>query len=424
METKFTYKTRFIKTVKTVKTLALNLYFILTFFVALPAHAVNTPPDISECKSNKNIQNKAMNCPDQFAWEVFVKINQPLSDGKTPTWHSYATDPETFPAKPVPSICKTQKASSEYCPTWPTAKRPIPIEQQGPSKSNQLPINPHLTAYLTDVEVVQRNKESFDYIRENNLWYQQGLADVFTRGFEVDFPTAAIEIKTNWIDLAQVEKKQRGTYHSVKYDGKTWGLVAMHITTKDLPQWFWATFEHASNPGRCDWLGCRDSFGVTPAITQAKKPLYDYYIPEKINPALSKMLATIDPVFKHYRLKGSQVDFVDDIGNPILLGNSVTEFRFIQNSSCMTCHSRATVNWTGTNGLGGFGDTPGGLTVPNGLPTTGVTAPKQSFSGSPDPRWFTGASGNEQLHTMDFLWAMPFQAQSAYDSIKAAKAAK
>ncbi len=406
------------------KDVSLAVSLVLTAGVAITAHGVNTPPDIPECKSNANIQNKAINCPDQFAWEVFVRINQPLAGGTIPTWHSFATDPETFPAKPVPSVCNGSKGVAEYCPTWPKATRPIPIEQQGPSKSNHLPINPHLTPYLTNVEVVQRNKTSFDYILDNNLWYQQGLADVFTRGFQVNFPIAAIEIKTNWIDLSLVKKKSRKTYHRVAYDGKTWGLVAMHITTKDLPQWFWATFEHASNPGRCDWLGCRDSFGVTPAITEAQRPLYDYYKPEKINPSLRKMLKTIDPVFKHYRLKGSQVDFVDDTGNPTLLGNSVTEFSFIQNSSCITCHSRAAVNWQGQNGFGGFGDTPGGLSQTNNLPTAGVTAPQQSFSGAPDPRWFSGASGNEQMYPMDFLWAMPFQAKSAYDNIKDANAGK
>ncbi len=388
------------------------------------AFAVTTPPDIPECKTNKRLPNKAINCPDQFAWELFVRISKPLPKTNVPRWHAFATDPETFPQTPVPSVCSTSKASPKYCPQWPAKTRTIPIEQAGPSKSNHLPINAHLTPFLNNVEVVQRNKASFDYIVNNNLWYQQGLADVFARDFELNFPITAIEIKTNWIHLSEVPKKKRDTFHSVKYQGKSWGLVAMHITSKDLPQWFWATFEHVDNPGRCDWLDCKDSFGVKPAVTKAKKPLYGHYKAEKIKPALSDMLDEIDPVFRNYRLKGTQVDFVDDTGAATLLGNSVTEFSFIQNASCMTCHARATVNWQGQNGFGGFGNTPGGLQIGNGLPTSGVSAPQQSFSGAPDPRWFAGASGNEQLHAMDFLWAMPFQAQSAFDSIKAASGKK
>lgn len=44
-----------------------------------------------------------------------------------------------------------------------------------------------------------------------------------------------------------------------------------------------------------------------------------------------------------YRLKGSQVDFVQSTGHRILLGNSVTEGGFMMSSSCMTCHARAHV---------------------------------------------------------------------------------
>ena len=44
----------------------------------------------------------------------------------------------------------------------------------------------------------------------------------------------------------------------------TFGLTALHITTKDLPNWLWATFEHVDNPARPGnekWeLASRDSF--------------------------------------------------------------------------------------------------------------------------------------------------------------------
>lgn len=393
----------------------------LIFLVQSAVMAVSTPPDISECASQSNIQNKAMNCPNQFAWETFVKINQPTPSGN-PAWHDFALDQETFPGTPVPSVCGTPDENAKYCPTWPNAGRPLPIEQHGSSKSSHkpvpLPVNARLTPFLNNIEIVHRNKPSFDYIVAHDLWYQQGLAKTFETNFEVDFPIAAIELKTNWIDLSQIAPEKRSTYYSVEYKGKVMGLAAMHLTTKDLPKWFWATFEHVDNPGRCDWLDCRDSFGVSPSITKAKEPLYGPYVAETIKPALAEMLETINPVFRNYRLKGSQVDFVDDAGNDQLLGNSVTEFSFIQNSSCMTCHSRAAVNWQGQNGFGGFGNTPGDQIISaGGLPTAGISAPQQSFSGPPDPRWFEGAGGNRQLQTMDFLWAMPFKAQLAVESV-------
>ena len=47
---------------------------------------------------------------------------------------------------------------------------------------------------------------------------------------------------------------------------RLFGLTALHITTKDLPNWFWATFESVYNPGRCDYMGCSDCFGTMPAF--------------------------------------------------------------------------------------------------------------------------------------------------------------
>jgi hypothetical protein len=363
---------------------------VLILLVTNAALAASTPPDIPECATRPDLPNRAANCPDRFAWEVFVKVSKPMPNGN-PAWHDYALDSETFPAMPVPSVCGVPGHDATYCPIWPEPGRPLPISQHGASKSNHegvpIPDDSVLTPYINNVEIVHRNKPSFDYIVAHDLWFQQGLARTFQDNFDVDFPIDAIELKTNWIDLSQFSPDKQSTFHSVESGGKLWGLTSMHITTKDLPKWFWATFEHVDNPGRCDWLGCRDSFGVTPAVTQAMEPLYGGYAPEKIDPVLAAMLSAIHPVFGKYRLKGSQVDFVDDAGNARLLGNSVTEFSFIQNSSCMTCHSRAAVNWQGQNGLGGFGDTPGGVSVPGNLPTAGIIAPQQSFSGPPDPRW-------------------------------------
>ena len=46
--------------------------------------------------------------------------------------------------------------------------------------------------------------------------------------------------------------------------GRYW-LIALHISSKDTPNWVWATFEHVANPGRCDFTGCNDSYGYSSA---------------------------------------------------------------------------------------------------------------------------------------------------------------
>ncbi|MGG7381499.1 hypothetical protein ACQ7B2_23090, partial [Escherichia coli] len=42
-------------------------------------------------------------------------------------------------------------------------------------------------------------------------------------------------------------------------------LVAFHVSSKDTPNWVWATFEHVNNLGRCDYTGCNDSYGYRSA---------------------------------------------------------------------------------------------------------------------------------------------------------------
>ena len=54
---------------------------------------------------------------------------------------------------------------------------------------------------------------------------------------------------------------------------KLMGLVGLHLMQKTLPNWTWATFEWVGNPvpaysaegapGRSDWIGSRDAFGVS-----------------------------------------------------------------------------------------------------------------------------------------------------------------
>ena len=57
-----------------------------------------------------------------------------------------------------------------------------------------------------------------------------------------------------------IKKDMISEVNEKEYKGEHW-LLSFHISTKDVPQWMWATFEHVNNPGRCDFTGCNDSFG-------------------------------------------------------------------------------------------------------------------------------------------------------------------
>ncbi|WP_437680934.1 hypothetical protein [Sorangium sp. So ce131] len=152
-------------------------------------------------------------------------------------------------------------------------------------------------------------------------------------------------------------------------------LVAFHVSSKDTPNWVWATVEHVNNPGRCDYTGCNDSYGYTtpdgvephqaknytePHTTCDDLPIPSYtfdngkpYPGGAITPQLKELLdglgigggqptrcapqlgghpprctpSPADSGWRSYRLKGSQVNFTDSMGQPTRLGNSVTEGR-------------------------------------------------------------------------------------------------
>ena len=98
--------------------------------------------------------------------------------------------------------------------------------------------------------------------------------------------------------------------------------------------------------------------------------------------------------YKNYRLKGSQVDFTDGPGRPLLLGNSVTESGFVPSASCITCHARAPVNADGT------------LRFP---PRSSANRPRcrsfandslqpvLTYNGPPDPSWYFVDTGHGSI---------------------------
>jgi hypothetical protein len=181
----------------------------------------------------------------------------------------------------------------------------------------------------------------------------------------------------------------------------------MHVISKQVPNWTWATFEHRFNPGRCDVIGCRDSFGAQTPLVQPQSPSGQIYPDCTKSAALSALLAAtnIEPVYVNYCLKGSQADFVDNVGLDTRLGNSVTEDGFVPSSSCITCHGRAAFDRDGQM------TSPAGFVNVNVRPPIGPLGPLLptwywSFTGQPPI--FEGMPGLTRTGTSaDFVWSIP-----------------
>lgn len=337
-----------------------------------------------------DLTDLAINHPDEFSWVLFTQVTSPLpttSSSKGVVFESWANNDDTFAVSPTfPSF-----------PKGPTALRTPAL-----ASANVLPGHPRVMP--GGGEEVRRNREAFDFIIKNNLHTRGGLVSAFKAKSKIDFPIAAIEIKAEWLPEFYVSDASQ--YYSNTAGGKKFVLVALHVISKQLPNWTWATFEHQNTPGRCDFTGCSDAFGATDAKTLPRNTgdtnLGQSYGACSKSQALADMFTqkNLDIVWRNYCLKGSQVDFIDSTGEPTLLGNSVTEAPLIQTSSCIACHARAATNDKGAN-VFGFGS------INSPCPKKGVCSPR----GPPDPAWFWShpVGKDRQLIAlqMDFVWSIP-----------------
>ena len=349
--------------------------------------------------------NLATSDPDRLSWQLFVELTAPAPDHGDKvvfekvvfekvmfeTWASnedtFAVEPK-FPATPSPKVLH-----------YPALSGHTPSEQ-GPWQRS-----------APGGEEVRRNRATFDYLTapQNRFHTRAGLARAFAEKREIRLPVDSIEVKANWIIADAVERARY--YVSVASDGKEYALVALHITTKLIPNWTWATFEHADNAGRCDVMGCRDTFGARlPLVAPNARPNARYPACEKTQ-ALAAMMAQAKSaaVFANYCLKGSQIDFITATGRPTLLGNSVTEFGFIDTASCISCHARASVNAQGASAQGfGFLEPPDRTL--SSCPPSGRCSP----NGTPDPAWFWDNldSSEPDLKALqtDFLFSLTLHA--------------
>lgn len=345
-------------------------------------------------------QNPAMNNPDQVAWSLFLQVNA-AAGGRNALFETWASDTDTFNLNP--QFPSTPSPLTPHPPVVVTAGLQA-IQEAG----GLLPQVPPIPAVG---EESRRNKDAFDFIVANNLYRVSGLKTAF--GKSVSFPVGAIEVKANWIPVASVPAftlnrvaaadVSRIFHVNTGSDGKEYALLSMHIISKLVPNWTWATFENAFNPARCDIIGCNDRFGAqVPVVAPNSQAGKGYPSCEKSS-GLAALISAAhwDAAFKNYCLKGSQVDFIDSTGLAMRLGNSVTENGFVNRSSCMTCHGRAGWDQNGKPSSNAGFDA-------NGAPL-GPIDPSWFWSFNSKPPIFEGMPGLKPTATSaDFVWSIPF----------------
>src|SRR5262249_50723748 len=98
------------------------------------------------------------------------------------------------------------------------------------------------------------NRATYEFVRSQCLFSVDGqarYAKAVSEGKKppIQFPADSIEVKAAWLDFADpqgdgsvppITPERQVTYYTATFQGKKFGLVALHILTKDLNNWFWA----------------------------------------------------------------------------------------------------------------------------------------------------------------------------------------
>jgi hypothetical protein len=375
---------------------------------------------------------------DKLSWSAFVTVVAPVpapNPRGTLTFETWATDAETFTANPVRPTAEVAanpvRATGEvaakqgsrfqrsllslaHVPAGLAARAeangvaggvPVPCGPPGNPTSGKFP-TPFAALPPTNcvAEEVRRNRSSFDYITQNDLNTRSGLAKAFAQTAPIAFPNDAIEVKIDWVPVPTLVAwlsangvnvtpafVAQNYFITEDADDTQYAMTSMHISTKELPDWLWATFEHQMNPGRCDTMGCYDQYGVLPPLTGIAPGAANSQYPAcPKSPQLAAIFksAHLSDVWQNYCLKATQIDFVStqsaSKGQPVLDGDSVIE-RITANvpiaqSSCITCHAYATFN------------------------KDGAVCQQNTGLGSPSPIGLVNPQAGQK--TYDFVWGL------------------
>jgi len=395
--------------------------------------------------------NPTVNNPDKFAWDLFVELNRPALPGKRGV-----PDPSKKPGDPGARVWETWKISTPIGSEifLDGGRRPANWEQPQallasgmPRKSLSPPkftfeklnlqgINPHRRLMqmissgikLFNGEESRMNRPGFEFIVRQGLYSIDGQERFRATGRTLDFPIDTIAVKAAWRQLTPEEIKAGAASRFYTYkdpDGSIYGLTGFHISTKAIPNWFWATFEQVDNP--LPEIPDRDRF------TRRRFPNATSLPQARLRDVPNELKNT---VWQYYVLRGTQVDFTDAMGNPVILGNTQLEGGMQTTASCMTCHARATIGDRVDNILvngkplyppGSF-FYPAGLTRQDGSNRLTVDPfelfwqqdPQKPSSetavvlvasahGAPNPDWFLNAGTGKTRYTqLDFMWEFMF----------------
>ena len=363
--------------------------FSLSLLV-LPNMAISE--EINHCRVKPN-RSDALDFPNKHAWNLFMMLNHPASNPDISRGEADCSKP--IGAIGTTSLWETWRlartevflADGSEPPNWHDLSLPrggkgaVPEQfiKNSFAAFHQEKLRSSVFFDPEDGVFVDRggigetrmNQSTYEFILKNCLYSLDGVkryAIAFVDGKKpsIIFPEDSIEVKAVWLEFTDedIQAGKQKRYYVAEEDGKLYGLTSFHLLTKDIPNWFWATFHHKDAP-------------------ENKFEKFDNYgRPKQLN----------GTVWENYVLGGTQIDFINSIGKKDVLSDHYIEFGF-QESSCITCHANANAS-------------------ADGVPGRGYPGPMQTLNtGIPIPDSFM-ENGKQIYMQTDFLWSIPFRARA------------
>jgi hypothetical protein len=284
--------------------------------------------------------------PEQTAWQLFVAATCPAgTQYPYVVWENWKEQDQIY--QPSTTVITTQNSISRFHVS-PLAKK-LAQGQLLPNVANQN-CNSQTWTGRTICEEARLNPDSEAYVVSNGLTTLAGQQKFVNAGSTFEFTPPSIEIKADWIQLGSCALTPPAGVHVEDIGGTCYALAGIHVISKLIDKWVWATFEpqnSVTNPRRCQVLGCTDNWGSTPTTSSGANT--------DLTLALAALMkeANLTPEWSNYRLDGVQIDFVDSKNNPTLLGNSIIEGEnagdpsIMTSSSCISCHALSAINGKG-----------------------------------------------------------------------------
>ncbi len=387
----------------------------LTVVVAVAGIGLVSTPEKAAAAESANVV--AGSGVDRFSWILFVQAVSPSGDAQSPlefeNWKEQCDLQPLLCASSGAAAVKGGKGKVRHAHGSALGRRLMKaggVELSAtPSKIGCSPMNTagfppaapatNVAANAVFCEEVFVNEPEASFITKNKLTTLKGQE----KYGNVTFPWDALEIKVDWAPQSSFVKPFNCPSTSVytemiQFEGNSkplcYAMVGLHISSKVLPDWLWATFEPndpLTNPNRCNgnlYNLCADSWGTTSAT-----PYGPGQTPPQ-SPALASLMkaAKLPAAFNNYYLTAAQTEHVVN-GQPTQLGNSFVEFNAgvaPHQASCITCHNYA---YAGTVNVG----------FPlNGWPNLGYACNKPGATASCVPTYPGASSWTSE----DFSWLL------------------